>query len=170
MKRKTKLQLPKSTRDILSVFNLSRTNQILRGRSPTFQIQVTKLKKKSFKMAFFIFLKILFRMKLRNNGLNCWHLKSFPPKLMWCLNLPNTMFIWSHPIHVWDATKKLNNPRIYVKPLGKMLSIIFSKSIIWRSPKLILAKGGKNPTKKIWKSGNSGELKVWKVGKRRNEL
>ena len=43
MKRKTKLQLPKSTRDILSVFNLSRTNQILRGRSPTFQIQVKKI-------------------------------------------------------------------------------------------------------------------------------
>ena len=31
---KTKLKLPQSTRDILELFTLSRTNQILRGRSP----------------------------------------------------------------------------------------------------------------------------------------
>ena len=37
MDGKTRLKLPSSTRDILKLFSLSRTNQILRGRSPIFE-------------------------------------------------------------------------------------------------------------------------------------
>ena len=37
MDRKARLKLPTSTRDILTLFSLSRTNQILRGRSPIFE-------------------------------------------------------------------------------------------------------------------------------------
>ena len=37
MDRKARLKLPSSTRDILTLFSLSRTNQILRGRSPIFE-------------------------------------------------------------------------------------------------------------------------------------
>lgn len=36
MDRTTRLKLPSSTRDILTLFTLSRTNQILRGKSPVF--------------------------------------------------------------------------------------------------------------------------------------
>ena len=39
MDRKARIKLPSSTRDILTLFSLSRTNQILRGKSPIFDEQ-----------------------------------------------------------------------------------------------------------------------------------
>ena len=95
-----------------------------------------------------------FRMRPKNNGLNCWPLKSSRPKLMLCLNLRNTMFIWSVQTPGWVATKKPNNPRIYVKPLGKTSSVTSSKSTTWWSPKLTQAKRGRKLVKKTWMNGN----------------
>ncbi len=165
MDRKPRIKLPSSTKDILELFSLSRTNQILRGRSPIFEEQNEENKGWTELVASEILsaqVEVVPQPQEFNVNLAATDPRRGRYQVSSNLDTRYLIFVSLCLLYRWFPHKGT-----FVNILEKGSSMAYCKNIIWWIPRWTLGVKGKKSAKKIWMIGNTKEPKAWKGGRKR---